>query len=239
MCARLEVGYDSSYFAPPVSDPEFVVGALRCADQLVRGYTYAETWPVHDGGYAIPKRQARTAAKHLQKALDREQGRDALAVMASGYGRATAMFWREAADSGEHDVDPESLRVRADASDRLAELVERAWPVRGYDVVLERVAGREARRMFDVDNPDALVNLRDYAYRMRAVADALAVALFDRFDEFEDAISGPVFAFHMKHNLLVLSDWNFAAAFWSNLVSPQPISHGEVMGSLAEESTGD
>jgi hypothetical protein len=238
MCARFRVDYDSSYFAPPVTDAEFVVGALRCADQLVRGYTYAETWPVHDGGYAVPKRQARRAAKHLERALEREQGRDALAVMASGYGRATARLWREAADSGEHGANPESLRVSADASDRLAELVERTWPVRGYHVVLERVGGRETRRMFDVDNPDALVNLRDYAYRMRAVADALAVALFDRFDEFEDAISGPVFAFHMKHNLLVLSDWNFATAFWSNLVSPHPVSHGEVMGSVAEESTG-
>jgi len=235
---ELGVDYDNSYLTPPTTDAELVMNALRCGEQLIVDFASAEGWPVDDLGRGISKDQARKAAKCVEQALLRKEGRDALSVMAQGYGRALAAGWRAAANTDEYRDASDRLKTSAARSERLATLVASTWPARGYEAVLAEVARADAHRMFDVDNPNALVDLSDYAWRARAIADALAVAMSARFEEFKAAILGPVFELHVGYNLLTSGSWTFIARQWGNLLEPHPLSRSDVAQKRMAEAAG-
>jgi hypothetical protein len=229
----LGVDYNGAHFTPPTTDAERAFAGLRCGEQFLHGFTNADEWPVDDFGGGITKRQARKAAAYLEKALERDEGRDALSMMTRGYGHEMATAWRLAAQQDEDRERAARLETSAAASEQLAELVGQHRPVRGYELALERVAKAERRRSYDPDNPDALIDLHSYGRRMRVIADALAVAFSARFDDFAEAILGPVYSYHVQHDILVLSDWNHVATFWSNLLASEPLSHSDVLDLVA------
>jgi hypothetical protein len=131
------------------------------------------------------------------------------------------------------------LRKNAAASEQLADLVASLWPVRGYEAALEQVAHADAHRPFDVDNPHARVDLRDYALKTRTMAEALAVAMSARFDEFADAILGPVYQVHLGYMGAQGSNWANNADSWSNLLRAEPASQREVHRASMESARSD
>jgi hypothetical protein len=228
MAEELGVDYDAAYFRRPTSNAEFAMNAMHCAEELICEFRDREGWPVDDFGRGTSKRQARRAAKYLRAALERKEGRDAISIAAQGYGRALASTWRAAATTGGNRDGAAQLVENAESSEKLADLVASIWPARGYEDVLERVALAETHRIFDPDDRDALVDLQDYARRARVTADALAVAMSARFDEFEDAIVGPVRALHIAHNVRLGATWNWVMWFWLNLCGESPTSQADV-----------
>jgi hypothetical protein len=225
---ELGVDYDRSYMTAPRSDAELVMNAMFCGSDLLEPFASVESWPVDDFGRGTSKPEAQSAADHLKEALRRGEGRDATSVMAQGYGRALAATWRSSAPMDEHRDVADQLRESALASDGLAELVAATWPARGYEAVLERVAQADAQRMFEIDNPDAMADLRAYARQTRAIAEALAVAMSARFDEFADAILGPVYQVHPGYMIVQQTRWTAKASSWSNLLRAEPVSQREV-----------
>jgi hypothetical protein len=227
---------------PPTSDAEVVMNAMHCGLDLIGDFTSASIggWPVQSYGsvIAISQGQARKAAKCVEKALRRTEGRDAISVMAQGFGRATAENWGAAASTDKYREVADRLNTNAAASEKLADLVASTWPATGYEAVLAKVAHAEGHRMFEVDNPDAMVDLARYARVARATADALAVAMSARFDEFEDAILGPVRGFHIGHDMQMGVSWRSASKHWANLLAPSPLSWADVAQTLTAETFG-
>jgi hypothetical protein len=202
-----------------------------CGADLLEPFASTKEWPVDDFGRGPSETEARKAADCVKDALRRKEGHDAISVMAQGFGRALAVTWRTGAEMADRAEAPDSggqLRRNAAASEKLADLVASTWPVRGYGTVLGRVAEADAQRMFDVDNPDAPWDLASYARRTRAIAESLAVALSARFDEFADAILGPVYEVHPRYMILQHTRWAGRTSSWANLLRPEPRSQAEV-----------
>jgi hypothetical protein len=237
---QLGVDYDHSYLAPPTSDAEIVMNALRCGAELLTPFASADGWPVDDFGRGISKRLANDAAKCVAAALEHEEGRDALSIMTQAYGQAVAATWRAAASQDEYRDVADQLMQSAASSERLADLVASTWPVEGYEAPLNEVARAEANRAYEPDNPDARVDLHNYAQQVRATADALAVAMSARFEEFQEAILGPVVEVHVGYSLRLSISWNFVGKSWSNLLSPDPVSQYDVTQALiGQAARGD
>jgi hypothetical protein len=235
MAQRLGLSYDDTFLKPPETDIERVMGALHCGEILLHGFTRADEWPSERGmGLGLSKRDARKAAKYLRRVLPSASGRDAVSLMAQRFGHAMAGTWREGADDPEHIASAESLTMTALASDGLARLVGLTWPVQGYEAARTKVA--ETKPDFDVDNPDALVNLRDYHRRSTAIAESLSVAMSERFDDFAWAILLPVMVLNLTYDVATSSSWVYAMNFWTNLLREQSVSHAEVIRQAAAEA---
>ena len=236
---ELGVDYDRSYQTPPSSDVEVAMSAMRSGTRLLDPFVSMNIWPVDEFGRGISKPDAEKAEAYLDGVLRRKQGRDAISMMAQGYGRTVAAQWRRAAEMDEYRDASDRLRENATASEHLADLVASIWPVRGYKAALEQVARADAHRLFDVDNPHARADLRDYALKTRAVADALAVAMSARFDEFAHAILGPIYELHVRYHADLLSMWAGEGKSWSNLLRADPVSQREVDQAYMERVFGD
>jgi len=230
MATELGVDYDMSMFQPPATEAEYVLATLRCGHMFLMSYTYADGWPRDDeltGG--LSKREARKASAQVRSALQSRDGMDAVAVMAVNYGRAYAELSRRAAEDPEYADRRDSLVATAMNSDALAICVEAAWAVTDdYYGARAQVAEAETGRLYDPDNPDALVDLRAYAMRTRAVIEPVAMCLGERLQEF-NGILGPLYHLHMAHSVATLSDWNYVGEFWVNLLRAEPIAWHEVI----------
>jgi hypothetical protein len=235
---ELGVDYDRWHGTPPRSDPEVVMSAMWCGANLLVPFVYPNIWPVDDVGRGISKPDAEKAEGCLEEALHSKQGRDAISMMAQGYGRALAAQWRTAAEMDEYRDAADRLRKNAAASEQLADLVASIWPVRGYEAALEQVARADVHRLVD-EYPNAMIDLRDYALKTHAIAEALAVAMSARFDEFADAILGPLYEVHPRYMLAQGSNWTGNADSWSNLLRTEPASQREVDQAYMESARGD
>jgi hypothetical protein len=227
MASRLGLDYHQARVTPPRSDAALAMSAILCCTNLLYGRTYPDEWPSRDLG-SPDKRTARHAARYLRQVLESDVGRDAIVVVTTGYGERMAAFWREHADLPEHRGIADKLRANAYASEGIALLVAGIWPVDGYDAVLEQVRYADEHRDYDPENPKALVDLKDYSRRSRVMAEGLAVALSERFEEFEDAILGPLWHYNVMNNLLTNAATAYTIPFWSNLLSAAPVAHGDV-----------
>jgi hypothetical protein len=236
MASKLGLNYYLSALDPPSSDTELAFEALRCGEQLLHAFTYPGEWPTEGFMNGLSGREARKAAKYLIRVLTSDSGRDAVSVMAEQYGQVMAATWRDAADEAEDDQSADRLRLQATLSHRLASLAATVWPVDGYQAVRQSAA--EAKPIsYEIGNPDALVNLALDARRMRAYADALAVAMWNRFDDFERAILLPVWDFSPPYAMVTTASWAFVGKFWTNLLRDSPLSTSEVRQRAREEAS--
>lgn len=230
--AKLGVDNEASLYTAPSDPAERVMAALRCGERLIYAYTYAEEWPVLDEyGRGVSKRHAGRASRYIQQALLRPEGRDAISLMAQGYGRAMSESWRTEA-AGEADPQRAAALIRGAArGDELAELLASAWPVEGYEALLGEVARAETHRTFDPENPHARADLHGYARRVRVSAEALAAAASARFGEHREAIVNPVRSLHPAHGASILVSWAHTGRYWSNLLAPAPVPDSEITSS--------
>jgi hypothetical protein len=228
MGERLGVDYYEAYLTAPQTDAERVFGALRCGQQLLMTFTRAEGWPDDSmGGLGGSKRARRKAAKHFAAALQTEDGHDAIAWLAQGYGAAMAQTWRKAAEPG---ADPDlSL---AGPSDALSELVRSAWPVSDYHGVLAKIERAEARRLFDPDNPDAAADLSAYALRAGIMARAVALTMGSSYEQFALEITGPLYSLHLTYSIGMLADWAHVAPYWANLLRSDSLSYYDMTNQI-------
>jgi len=224
MAVQIGADYDDANIEPPGSDTQLVMVALLCGKELLYGFTYPDEWPSWGLG-SVDKRGARRAAKHLTQTLEQPAGRDAIALAAAGIGTALAALWGSAAQAAKHEDTATELRNRAIASEGLTALVSAAWPVSGYEHALGAVRRADEGRTFDIENPDAMIDLKDYARRARVTAEALAVAMSDRFDDFEDAITGPVWHLNVAASVLGSTQWVHVSALWVNLLRADPLPY--------------
>ena len=105
--------------------------------------------------------------------------------------------------------------------------------------LLPFVASAEQNRFFDPDNPNAMIDLHAYADRARATAEALALAVGERYDEFAQGIIGPLMALDLEHASGMLADWNLLGEYWSNLLSSDPLPYREIVARVAAERGRD
>ena len=126
-------------------------------------------------------------------------------------------------------------RSQALASEGLAGLVNTVWRIDGYEDVLRAVS--ESKPVtYEVDNPHARVDLHFYLRRMTAYANALGVAMWQRFDDFERAILLPVWEFSVPYAMVTNASWVFALKFWVNLLTEPPASHSEMNDRVEQEA---
>jgi hypothetical protein len=226
MAARLGLDYDRAVLLPPQSDSELAMSAILCCTSLLYGFTYRDEWP-SEGLGSVDSGTRRRAARYLARALETDVGRDGIALVTRRFADGMAAFWRAAVDQPEFEGDSERLRANALASIRMGRLVSRAYPVGGYEAVLGAVQHADEGRQYDADKPGALVDLQHYARRMRATAEGLAVAMSERFADFEEAITGPLWHFNLVADAASNANWAYVAPLWNNLVSPSPMSNHE------------
>jgi len=149
--------------------------------------------------------------------------------MGQGYGREMGAFWRRASDSPEYQTEPWRLQESARRSEALGDLAGRYWPTSDPFGALEQIAKAEANRIFDPDNPDAMIDLRAYAGRARAASEAAALALGDGFEEYGSLLLAPVMDLDLDFASGTQADWTFQAETWANLVSDEPLAFGALM----------
>lgn len=224
---RLGVDYYEAYLTAPRTDAERVFGALRCGHQLLMNFTRAEGWPDKSmGGLGGSKRTRRKAAKHFARALQTEDGHDAIAWLAQSYGEAMAQTWRE---SAEPDLD------LAGASDTLVAMVRSAWPVSDYYGVLSQIERAEEGRFFDPHNPDAVVDLAAYALRAGIMARAVALTMGSSFEQFVFEITAPLYSLNLTYSVGMLADWAQVAPYWANLLHADALSYYELSTQINAE----
>lgn len=228
VAARLGLSYDLAFFEAPDTPEARALEALRCGFSLLMPFTYADEWPGQQAVGNVSKKDRSRAARFAQEALVEDEGRSAVAHMACGYGRGLAATWRRAAEDDEYADSVELLREDAERSEELGDYAARVWPPHGGADVIAKVVEAEEGRLCDPDNPDALVDLHGYAMRVRVTAEALALLLAPRFDEFAWAITSPIISFDLEHATGLTANWGYTGAFWSNALSDDPLSRHEV-----------
>src|SRR6202035_1212086 len=139
---HLGIDYGASFSAPPTTDEERVVYALRCGLSLIIDYAYPDQWAVTSQDGKRSKRDCRKAAKCVQEALLRPEGQEGIGWAAQGYARAMADFWRRASDpttrtgSEVPEEDRSGLLVSASLSESVAELLAHDFAVEDPHAVL-------------------------------------------------------------------------------------------------------
>jgi hypothetical protein len=228
MGRRLGVDYDEAYLTAPRTDSERVFGALRCGQQLLMNFTRAEGWPDDSGGgLGVSQRSRRKAAKQFARALRTEDGHDAIAWLAQSYGEAMAQTWRDAAGP-EADPEPDL----PGASEALSELVRTAWPVNDYHGVLPKIERAEERRLFNPDNPEAMVDLGAYALRAGIMARAVALTMGASYEQFAFEITAPLYSLHMTYSVGMLADWARVAPYWANVLHTDALPYYDLANQI-------
>jgi hypothetical protein len=212
MADELGVSRYETMWTQPTTDAEIVMAALRCGQTLLHAFTEARWWPRFPNG--LSKREARKAAKYMTRVFPTDSGRDAVSLMAQQFGWVMGATWSDAADAVEDREEADSLLKSALLSIGVAKLVETVWPVHGYEAPLTAVEMSKPVT-YEVDNPDALVDLRLYLRRMIAYASALGVAMWERFDEFEQAILTPIWVFDAGYGTVTSASWTYVAGLWA------------------------
>jgi hypothetical protein len=149
---RHGIDYDTSTFAAPSSPEELGFEAVRCCTGLVMAFAYEDAWPDEDRAL---RKLGRKAAALVRDSVHDTPGRDAVTWAASRFGRVMADLRRRAAQAGRDDAD--AYRATADADERLAGLVAGLWPVDEQHPAI--AYARELRPGYEIDNPDALIDL--------------------------------------------------------------------------------
>jgi hypothetical protein len=151
--------------------------------------------------------------------------------MTQGYAHEMAELWRRAAESGEEGLDPQQLRESAARSDALGKLAGERWPVNDPSGALALVALCERQRIADIDNPDAMVDLRAYFGRARVAFGAAAIALGPDLEEFQTFIYAPIAFLDLEVATGLQHDWVYQGEIWQNLLSDEPRPYIEFMRS--------
>jgi hypothetical protein len=239
MARHLGVDYDASYSAPPATNEERVLYALRCGLSLIIDYAYPDHWETMSPDGSRSKRDCRKAAKYFQEALQQSEGQEGIAWAAQGYGRAMADFWRRAADretqTGKETADdPRSgLLISASYSQSVAKLIVQDFSVEDPHEVLKEVASAEDHRAYDPENADAMADLRDYAARAGVTMQALALTVAPQFPTYEATIVTPVMSFNMTFNTDALANWAIVGEYWANLWKTPVLGYEEMTQVIA------
>lgn len=223
MAQRLGLDYGETFFTPPGTEGEVAFYAYRLGLSLLMPYTYPDGWTETDSA-ARSGRQARRSAKRTRAALVGPRGPDAISLMTQGYAWEMAQLWSRAAAT---DVENRSaLLESARRAERVSELAANSWPVQAREI-REDVARFEGMRYFDPDNPDAMIDLHDYAGRVRAVTVAL-VSLLGAESEEAGAMLFRVMSFDGTFALAVATDWNFEGELLANVLHDEALSYREM-----------
>lgn len=223
MAQRLGLDQDETFFTPPTTDQTVAFYVYRLGLSLLMTYTYVDGW-VQTDSTARSKRQAKRSAKLAREALVGPRGPGAISLMAQEYAHAMAELWTRAAETD--DENRTRLLESARRAERVSDFAGDCWPVQADDI-REQVAKFEGMRHFVPDNPDAMVDLRAYAWRARAMAIAVVFMLGDESDE-GGAMLFRVMSFDMTSGLATLADWNFEGEHLANLLRDEPMPYREI-----------
>ncbi len=239
MAQHLSVDYDDSYSAPPSTNEERVVYALRCGLSAIIDYAYPDQWEEMSPEGTLNKRGCRKAAKYVQEALQRQEGQEGIGWAAQGLGRAMADFWRRAADpstetgSEVSEEDRPGLIVSASYSQSISELIVHDFSVEDPHEVLKEMASAEAHRFYDPENPDAMIDLRDYAARAGVISQALALTMGPEFPTYDAIIINPVMTLNLTFSTHSLVNWTIISQYWANLWTTEPLGYEEMTQVIA------
>lgn len=228
MARRLGLDVDRAFVSAPTTPEARVLDAFRCGQSLLMTFTYPEGWPTADGHEGRSPKKARQASKLMSKSLITERGANAVSHMTQGYAHEVAEFWRRAADKGDATLDGEQLCASAARSDALGELAARHWPVDDPFGAMDLIALSERQRVVDVDNPDAMIDLRAYFARARVACGAAALALGPELQRYE-AFYAPVAFLDLEFATGLQHDWTFEGEIWRNLLTDEPRPYMEFM----------
>lgn len=243
MARHLSIDYDASYSAPPTTNEERVLYALRCGLSLIIDYAYPDQWELLSGE-ALSKRACRKAAKYVQQALQEAEGQEGIGWAAQGYGRAMADFWRRAADpmtrtgNAVLEADRPGLLISASYSESLSELIVQDFSVEDPHEVLKEMADAEASRTYDPENPDAMMDLRDYAARTGVIMQALALTMARDFPSYEELITAPVAMLNPFLDVPAHANWAIVGEYWTNLWKEPVLGYAE-MGQVIAKKHAD
>jgi hypothetical protein len=222
MLRSVGLDFNNSFFNPPRSDPALAVDVYRCGLSLLMAFTETDGWPSGNGS----KKRARKAAKRFRAGLQSDHGPNAISHMAQGYAAEMAAFWRRAGnDSTVDSGEALQLAKNADRSESLGKIAREYWPVTDPFNALKTIAEAEQHRFFDADNPDAMIDLRAYAGRVRATCEAVALALGDAVDDYNSLLIAPVMSLDLEFAAGLQADWIFQLDHWTNLLSSEPMSY--------------
>ena len=227
---QFKLNYYDSMVASPRTPATRTLAALSCGASVLMDFAYPETWEQGWDESPLSKRECRKAAKRVQIALRKSEGREAIARAAQGFGLAQAALWRRAADPSTKlgQETPEELRAElpfsARTSEALAEQAAQAIPIKDPHGVLPKIAAAEEYRLYDPDNPDAMTDLRGYADRSHVCAEAVALALGAKFGNYEEAVVHPLKHLLMVYSTTSLASWAVISEYWTNLLRAEPVA---------------
>jgi hypothetical protein len=227
MAASLGIDYAESFYAPPSSDEARVFNAYRCGHSLLMSFTYLDGW----ANATREKRTARKAAKAFRAALLTTPGQNAVSHMTQGYAHEMADFWRRSASQSQDASEAMGLEESAVRSDALGVLAAQRWPLTDPFGALDRISLYESQRTVDVDNPDAMIDLRSYFGRARVACGAVALALGPDVEPYTGLLYMPVAFLDLEFATGLQSDWVFQLEIWANLLRDEPRPYAEFMQS--------
>jgi hypothetical protein len=223
MAARFGLNSDLVALTPPQTEEARVLNSYRCAVDLLAQFAEGQLWGIETWlGGSGSKKDARKAARCVEKGLLGEQGPDAISHMAQGFGRATAANWRRSSQKTEDESDATRLADSAQRSDALAHLAGMHWPVQDRYGVLEELAEAERNRLFELDNPGAMIDVRGASEQVQAACEAVALALGQDFERFGSLLIEPVMTLNLEMVQLLAVTWNRQLRHWTNLLTDNP-----------------
>jgi hypothetical protein len=233
MAQRLGLDYNGTFFEPPVTEAALAFEAYRCGLSLLMSFTYDDGWGTASAlGNTSRHKLAKKAAKAMRAGLVEERGRDAISLMACGYGRATAQMWRRTRQVPEHSEHIAALTSNAERSDALAELALRGWPVEASSSVAS-LREAQGHSIVALDNPGQMIDVRTAMERTQAACEGAAVALGTEYENFSELLIGPIYSMNLELVQGLQTDWVGQMDSWMNLLSDEPVEFGLVAQATA------
>lgn len=225
MAARCGVDYDESASVPPESESATAFEALRACSSLLMAFAYEDAWP---GGDRKARKSGKRGAALVRGSFSTDSGRDAISWITQQYGLVLAAMRRRAAQESPERAEP--MQATAEVDEWLAGLVEKAWPVEGHDDELGFARQHNQSRSYDIDNPDAMVDLHAHADRVRATVEMLSVAMGPAAEEIIPALTPWTYMFDITFAQALALDWRHVGEHWANLIQPERRSYIDVAG---------
>lgn len=223
MAERCGVDYAESAVAVPATESQLAFEALRSCAPLLIAFAYEDAWPSDD---RTARKVGKRGASMVRQSFSDDPGRDAISWITRRYGHVLADMRRRAVP--EHPERTGAYGETAEADEWLAGLVSRAWPVVGHDAALSFARDRHESRSYDIDNPDAMVDLRAHAARVAATVEMLSIATWPAADEIIPVLTPWIYMFDLRFAKALLIDWRHVGNHWANLIQPERRSYADV-----------
>ena len=119
------------------------------------------------------------------------------------------------------------MQATAEVDEWLAGLVSERYPV-DQAAALDLARKHNEARFYEVDNPEARVDLQAHAARSDATVEMLAIAAWPNAEQVMSALTPWTYMYDLGFHDALARDWKHVNRHWVNLLQPERRSYMEI-----------